>query len=300
MNNLPNDKRDLKFGSAAAIQDPETLSLLSIPLDLSCVQETDITEKFLNYYHNWILSTKNNSIVGLEKFPYLCYSNGTTESFDKFYLANHTRRFRCFKGEYLYHKLAWRDHFSWAWLEYDDLKENDAVVISLPFSDLGNQHEGYTDLMEKCSNLKIPVLVDCAFFGICQNIKFNFDYPCITDITFSLSKQFPVAHARIGIRYSVYDTDDTLFVYKKTNYNNRIGSALGLLFIENFSPDFIVDKYKRKQEEYCQILDVVPSNSVLFGIGGDNWAEYNRGRNTNRLSFHRQYIDGLKNDSPKS
>jgi hypothetical protein len=135
----------------------------------------------------------------------------------------------------MYHKLAWRDKFDWAWIEDDSLRSNDAVVISLPFADTGAKHTEYDWLMKQCMLKDIPVLVDCAYYGICNNIEFDFTATCITDITFSLSKTFPVANARIGIRFTKEDNDDTMFVYHKIHYNNKLGAGLGLeLFFLNF------------------------------------------------------------------
>jgi hypothetical protein len=297
MNKIPNDKRSMPFGSAFSIQDPETLKVLSEPLDISCIHSSTIIDEYLNSYDSWIKSTQKNTFIGLDQFKYKCYSNGTSESFDKFYLFNSRRRFRCFSGEYMYHKLAWRNGFLWKYLEDDELRENDAVVISLPFADTGDKHILYDSLMDQCTKLGVPVLVDCAYFGICEDVEFNLTYPCITEVTFSLSKTFPVAYARIGIRYSKIDTDDTMFVYGKIHYNNKLGAHLGIKYLTKFSPDYISNKYKQKQKEFCEVLNVKPSKIVLFGIGGDEWKEYNRGGNTNRLSFHKQYIDGLNYDS---
>lgn len=294
MSNLPNDKRNLEYGSAFSIQDSKTLEVLSSPLDLTCLLDDTIVNKFLAAHRNWLNLSKKNNIIGLEKFKFQCYSNGTTEAFDKFYLRNSSSRFRCFHGEYMYHKLAWRSGFNWEWLENDAIKENDAVVISLPFADTGNSHFEYNNLLETCTRMNTPVLVDCAYFGICQDIDFNFNHPAITDVVFSLSKTFPVAHARIGVRYTKEDTDDTMFVYQKIDYNNRLGAALGIRFLDLFSPDYVVEKYKTKQLEFCKQLKVLPSSTVLFGIGGNDWHDYNRGGLTNRLSFHKQFIQGLE------
>lgn len=293
MKNIPNDKRSMDFGSAFAIQDPDTIKLLRDPLDLSCIHSDSIIDEFLYTYNKWILSTQGNTIVGLDQFKFKCFSNGTSEGFDKFYLRNFSRRFRCFKGEYMYHKLAWRNGYNWAYIEDDNLDENDAVIISLPFADTGDKHEQYHETMRECNRLNIPVLVDCAYFGACRGVDIDVAYECITDVTFSLSKSFPVAYARIGMRYTRIDDDDTLFVYHKINYNNKIGASLGLKFIEKFSPDYIPSKYIDKQLEFCHMLNVKPSKTVLFGIGGKEWQEYNRGGTTNRLSFHKQFIKGL-------
>ena len=291
---IPNDKRSMDFGSAFAVQDPETMQLLRNNYNFTDLNSDSIIDEYLFAYDRWIKSTASNTFTGLEDFKYRCYSNGTTEAFDKFYMKNAKRRFRCYKGEYMYHRLAWRSHFDWLYIEEAPLHKNDAVVISLPFADTGDKHKNYHELMRKCSDMSIPVLIDCAYFGACRNIHIDVAYPCITDITFSLSKTFPVAYARIGMRYTREDNDDTMFVYHKINYNNKIGALIGLEYFKNFSPDFIPQKYLDKQLEFCNTLEIEPSKTVLFGIDyNSKYQEYNRGGNSNRLSFHKQYIKGL-------
>lgn len=291
---IPNDKRSMDFGSAFAIQDPETMRILRKNYNFTDLNSDSIIDEFLHAYDAWIKSTTSNVFTGLEEFKYRCYSNGTTEAFDKFYMKHAKRRFRCYKGEYMYHKLAWRDKFDWAYLEDAPLHKNDAVVISLPFADTGDKHTGYHDLMRKCCDMDVPVLIDCAYFGACRNIHIDVAYPCITDITFSLSKTFPVAYARIGMRYTKEDNDDTMFVYHKINYNNKIGALIGLEYFANFTPDYIPQKYLDKQLDFCNTLGVEPSKTVLFGIDYlKQYNEYNRGGPSNRLSFHKQYIKGL-------
>jgi hypothetical protein len=283
----PNDKRQLLYGESTAILDADVLSSINLA---SINLTTDYTAEFCSSYKQWILSSKLNSINGLDQYPFMCYSNGTTEAFDKFYIKNRTRRFRCFRGEYAYHRLTWRNSWpNWTWLDDECLDPNDAVVVSLPFSDTGNAHSLHEALLDRCDDLGIPVLVDCAYFGICEGLNFNFNHTCITDITFSLSKVFPVAHARIGMRFTRVDDDDPLFVVNKIGYTNRIGPQIGLQLINKFSPDYIYIKYRDRQLEICKDLNVIPSRTVLFGIGGEQWAEYNRGTATNRLSFNKIY-----------
>ena len=185
-------------------------------------------------------------------------------------------------------------------MEDSALDKNDAVVISLPFADTGDKHNEYHNLMRDCSALGIPVLVDCAYYGACRHINIDIAYSCITDVTFSLSKTFPVAYARIGIRYTKVDDDDTMFVYHKISYNNKIGALIGLEYFKNFTPDYIPNKYIDKQKDFCNTLGVKTSKTVLFGIDDSKkYNQYNRGGNTNRLSFHKQYIRGLDIASKK-
>ena len=281
----PQDKRHLPFGNSAAVQDPNTVDVLKTFSSYLALQKEN---NFCEEYIKWIQTTKYNTITGLDDFKFACYSNGTTEAFDKFYVKNSARRFRCFKGEYMYHRLAWRNGYpNWAFIEDDELRSTDAVIISLPFSDTGNKHTSMDEVLEQCNTLGIPVLIDCAYFGICSDIDFNFTHPCITDLTFSLSKTFPVAHVRIGMRLTREDDDDSLFVYNKSGYVNRVGGALGVEYLHTFTPDYIFETYKSKQREFCKALNAEVSNTVLFGLGGEEWQEYNRGATTNRLSLHK-------------
>lgn len=295
------DNKHLPFGHSAAIDDNEVLEAMAV--DFSQLQDIDVNREFCSAYLEWI-KQHNNTCAGLDDFKYAVYSHGTSEAFDKFYMKNLNRRFRIFKSEYLYHQLAWRNSkLDWTFIEDSKLDKNDAVIISYPFADTGNKHDNMDFILHNCSALGIPVLIDCAYYTISSGLHFDFTHKCITDITFSLSKTFPVAHARIGMRLTREDDDDTLFVYEKANYQNRLGASLGLSLISKFDPNYIVNKYAKKQTEFCELANVKPSSTVLFGLGDNTWSDYNRGGNTNRLSFH-NYLDqpihilkGILNDS---
>lgn len=283
MNSLP-------FKNSFAIRDADTIAVMNESLQNihDILDDGNIVQAFCDSYLEWIMSGKLNSFVGLDLFEYRCYSNGTTESFDKFYMKNNNRRFRCFKGEYMYHQLAWRNCWpNWKFIEDEELDKNDAVVISIPFADTGNKHQHHERVLRQCDELGIPVLIDCAYFGICSNIEFDLSHRSITDVVFSLSKTFPIAHARIGMRLTRVDDDDPLFVLNKNGYVNRLGAFIGSKFISKFSPDFIPERYREKQLAFCEYLKVEPSSTVLFGIGKEGWESYSRGGTTNRLSFHK-------------
>jgi hypothetical protein len=162
----------------------------------------------------------------------------------------------------------------------------------MPFSDTGEIHSETMSVLDQCDQLGIPVLIDSAFFGICRDIEFNYNRPCITDITFSLSKTFPVANLRIGMRLTRNDDDDTLLVHNKTNYNNRLGAGVGLALLQQYSPDYNVNTWKSTQEKFCLELGVAPSKSVIFGLGGEEFYKYNRGGTFNRLCFSKYLHQG--------
>lgn len=303
MNNkkhMSEDKTAKSYGSSGPIFDSAAIAHLESyrPNLHEVMTDEGVIQEFCDKFRQWIQTTELNTYRGLDQFKYATYSNATSESFDKFYMRNNNRRFKCFKGEYMYHQLAWRNSWpDWQFIDVDTLDQNDAIVISYPFSDTGNKHPQQDKVLERCNELGIPVLIDCVFASVSKDLEFDFTHPCITDITFSLSKVFPIAYARIGMRLTREDDDDTLFVYQKISYNNRIGAALGLHFINRFDADYIVNKYYPQQIKLCKQLNVDPSNTVFFGLGGSDWNEYNRGSDTNRLSFHKIIHTGVENGS---
>lgn len=290
--------KTLPYGGASCVidnaQQAVVYNAITNSINNKCLEDTKIQDQFLDTYFQWIKSSHLNQFKNLDKFTVKAYSNGTTEGFDKFYLRNNKRRFRCFRGEYMYHGASWKSCFpDWKYIDDEAIDSNDAVVISLPFSDTGNQHVRMIDVLETCDQLGVPVLVDCAFVGICHNIDFDFDHPCVTDITFSLSKTFPVANLRIGMRLTREDHDDGLLVHTKTNYNNRLGAAVGIQLLSTYSVDWNMEKWHHQLLNFCKQLDITPSNTVIFGLGDEKYQEYNRGGPTNRLCLAKYLSQGI-------
>jgi hypothetical protein len=151
--------------------------------------------------------------------------------------------------------------------------------------------------------LGVPVLIDAAFFGVCANQHYDFSHPAIQEVVFSLSKSFPVNALRIGIRFSKEDFEDGMQIYHSTQYVNKLSAAIGLKLMTSRSPDTTFTKWRTKQLEFCNQLELDPSDTVLFGIDTSHkYDHYNRGSmQTNRLCFSRYYeagkIHGIQPDT---
>lgn len=278
----------LPYRSARAIRDPDVLAFIEA-LDtrgglLASLEETKVRAAFLEAFPKWAISSQRNQLRNLDALPYTAFVNGTIQAFDAFYMENRTRRFRCFKGEFMYHRAAWRQGFDFALLEDGPVTVGDAIVISLPFSDTGDRHGQMDEVIADCNRLGVPVLIDCAYMHIAGAIDFDFDQPCISIVTFSMSKTFHgLDKLRIGIRFSRRFADDFIDVFNTVEMANRHSCMVGLAAIEHFPVDFNFDKYRSRQVEVCRGLGVIPSNCVIFGLGGPDWGEYSRGGDLNRI-----------------
>ena len=282
--------KNLPFGSIHPISDSkleqEVRDIISQVSQDGCLDDPEIHNRFLEQYRKWILASNNHRIFGMDSFTAAAFSNGTTEAFDKFYLKHSTRRLRYFRGEYMYHAAIGKHYFKeFAYLDDEVIAEGDVVVMSMPFANTGGEHPQYIRILHECSKLNVPVLIDCAYINISGKLNFDFDYPCIKEIVFSLSKAFPVGHLRIGMRLTREDNDDPLFVYNKNRYVNRLGAAVGLELINRYSIDYNFDTYRSTQLVFCEKLKIDPSPTVVFGTSPEKFPEYNRGGAVNRLCF---------------
>lgn len=282
--------RHKPYGGAWSVHDTEALEFIAN------LNGTDGNrQKFIDDYYQWFKA--NNNFHGIERFKYLDFTAGTTETFHMFYYRHINKRLRLFKDEYFYHHMMRRNYFK----RYDDLElatlsKGDVVVMSCPFSGNGTIPKDFYNILEKCNDLSIPVMLDLAYINISNLQELDLRYDCIETITTSLSKIFPVEQFRIGIRLEKKLFDDPVHAYNQNNYVNLRSVHIGHSLIKNFDNKWLMNKYHSLQLETCNSLGVAPSDCVIFGIAeAGTYDEYNRGGPQNRLCFSKVWdgrIDG--------
>ena len=290
-NSLPNLK-GLPYGGAWAIDSKEYQETIQRIIHDKGTRLQDIdTNRFLEAYKDWFSSSHN--IQGLGSFDSMTCSLGTTETFDKFYIANCNLRLRIWKGEYFYHQMAARNVFAdWAWIGDEPIAQGDVVMVSLPFADTGSVPEGLDAVLEQCDQQSVPVLVDLAYINLATNMAIDLSRECIKVITTSLSKVFPVPYHRVGMRMTKGINDDLMIAYQQNQYVNKFGSGLGMELIQKYEPTHTHNSYKQRQENLCRELDINVSPCVIFGIDDkQKHTQYNRGGNTNRLCFSKVWAE---------
>jgi hypothetical protein len=264
-----------------AVEPPEFCDYIREIFSLDLLQDGLNRPQNLNdFVHSmpeWIFQNSVNKITGLDQYQ-ADFSSGTTQSFDSFYYRYRSRRMRCFVGEYFYHLKTWiSNNTPWSMIsDADPLTAGDALVVSLPFCDTGTQLENFDQVLEKCNQLGIPVLVDCCYYFISRGVSADLSADCIDTVTFSLSKAFTVARLRIGVRFTKPDIFDGQKLHHSTHYNNSLSAWVGLKIIQKFSSDYIAKLYQEKQRQVCEYLGLTPSQSVIFAIGDADWNQYNR------------------------
>ena len=249
----------------------------NLPTIADMLYDHTLIHKFENKFTSWIQQNSLNKCKGLENLqPDI--SQGATQAFDSFYINHSDKNIKMFIGEYLYHVVVRKNlnkPFSFI-KTLKDIKSGDALILSVPFCDTGNHVPNLDAILQECEDKNVPVLLDCAYYTIAKGLDIDLRYNCIDTVTFSLSKTFPIAHARVGIRYTKHSLQDGQKLHSNINYDNRISAGIGLHFINKFPSDYIWLKYKSSYDKFVKVLGLKHSQTILFADGDDQWIEYGR------------------------
>ena len=223
----------------------------------------EVTEEYKEAFINWIGSTKKNSISkeSLLKYPRQDITVGTTQSFDEAYFRYSNRRLRIFRGEYAYHKRCFKN---WAWLDkplkthpegnWDEpLGEKDWVIVSHPFCGTGTEHPKLKELLDQCLKKQTPVLMDCAWFGTCFDLDFDWEHSALTEVAFSLSKGIGLGSMRTGLRFSRHPLLDEKPIAQQNKYKHLVldNCQIGIYQMSHFDPDWSSRKYLNWYKSLC-------------------------------------------------
>jgi hypothetical protein len=223
---------------------------------------------FKNKFNEWVHSS-TQEVRGLPPNSYIV--SGLTDAFNQTYALYNN--IGVFNGEYGYHKLVLGNRVT------EDLSKADVIIVSHPYSADGMSSH---DKLKIADSYNKPIFVDCAFFGICHNIDFDFTpYKNIHSVGFSLSKTFGTGWRRVGLLYTIDKYPST--VYSDWDYHFIPGAEHHYELIDKMSPDEMVHKYLATQLQICSELEVVPSNTIIFGLDyTTKYSKFKRG-NVNRL-----------------
>lgn len=249
---------------------------MSVAVLTNAASERSLCDRFMDRYDAWIRSSRLNRISGLNNYDrYMTFA--VTHAIEQFLMCNRNRRIRTFNGEY----PGTAELIARYGLEHQDLSAgpilaNDAVILSVPFSGSGNQHPMTKRVLHESESVRAPVMIDCAFLGICKGIDLDLNGRNQL-IAFSLSKCYKIPFHRVGMIYSNAPPSGIKILHD-AGYTSRFGAAIALGLFDEFGPDYLYEKFSVAQEKICDELgDMVPSDTVIFANGNQRWSMFDRG-----------------------
>lgn len=260
------------------------------PIKLSKVLDHYQAHKFFNvdlsYYTNvwrsWLTSNKLKTICGLDAFKYADYTCGTSQTFDQFVIKHASKEIAVLRGDFQYHAcIAKPNRFAYI---NDTVHADQALIISLPFSDFGHEHPKFKSILDQCNQLSVPVCLDLAYWGIAKNINIDLDqYPCITEITSSLSKPFyTLENHRVGVRFSREYQNDGISMINEVKMQNTFSMSLGIHFMEMYSADWAWKELLDQYQNICLQHNLTATDTLIFALGDqERHIKFNRGVSDN-------------------
>jgi hypothetical protein len=203
----------------------------------------------------FIFESKLNNFSGIENFCYIDIISGCTQFIDNLYMQGPVQ---IINGDYKYH-----ERLGYALLSnIGNLKKEIPLIISMPFPTLGSLHPLMNDLLNECSDKKIPVHVDGAWVTCCRDINFDFGHPSIESVGISLSKGLGLGWNRVGLRWSKRKINDSITIANNFHMQNRMPIMVANYVLDQVAPDYLWNKYYKINEKICKDFNLTQTNAI--------------------------------------
>ena len=256
----------------------EYVDNILVKLNYADLDNFGVTQ-FESGWRTWLSNSSYNKIIGLESMEHCAFCPGTTDAFGEFISRYHNNRIRVSRSDFIITRVLSKAYNrNLCYLEDDELRAGDSLIISVPFSGNGAMHPEFDKIMDTCDSLNIPVFIDAAYFGISHGITYDLTRPCIKDIATSLSKNFVGNPMRLGVRFTKDRIDDSITIaLLGANIFDKVNGYISSELLKKFPQDWLIEKYMDKSKTVCKELGLQPTNTLTLAIGDDSMQEYKRG-----------------------
>lgn len=223
----------------------------------------DITDKVYEDFKleckDWLLSSKLNTLTGLDTFTRKDIIIGCTQFIDNLYMQG---PIQVLKGDYRYHQRLGLAEFN----DVGSLTPNVPLIVAMPFPSIGAPHPNMEEILHECKIKNIEVHIDGAWISCCRDINFDFSSEVIRSVGISLSKGLGLGWNRIGLRWTRDAKPDAISIMNNFNMNNRALAMIGLHFIRNLASDYLWNAHERNYNKVCQDFNLTPTNSIYLAL----------------------------------
>lgn len=247
---------------------------------------------YVEEMREWILSSKQCGVIGLEDFEVGCVSLGVTQALDQFHdeILQQKRRLRMFRGEYPYNRDVYPFDPALDYLDDFPVERGDAIILSCPFSATGTVHPRMGEILEQAFQLNVPVFIDSAWFGTCGGIQLDLSHPAITHVAFSLTKGLTCGNYRSGVRWTRHKKNiirnDRLYLQQQWNHSIHLNLKIGRELMAAFNPDTQFHKYRQAQMIVCKKMGFDASPCVhIATTHHPDWQDFQRDGVISRINL---------------
>ena len=206
--------------------------------------------------------------IGMHWDEYECEPMSSTVHTVLEFMQQHRHRTPVvFENEYWYHqKLAQKTI-----VKIDDLSKDDLLIISVPFYSNFKNHPSIDDILSRCTELGIPVVLDLIWLPLTKESIKLAHTDCVEVVTHSISKMLPMAGMKGGFAYWKKPVSKEQSLYP---LGNKLIYHIGKRFIDEFGYHYVRDKFVPYQSKWCRILGLEQHDLCYVGrIPKGHWLE---------------------------
>jgi hypothetical protein len=224
-------------------------------------------EQFIQQAQEYFLSSKINTLFGLENIESTDIILGCHHFIDNLIMKHGIRGLQLLEHDYKYYSRLAPDI---TYSQIGALVPDKPLLIAAPFPGALDLHWQWSTLLDECDQKSIPVHLDGAWLGSARNIYLDLTRPCIQSIGISLSKGLGLDWNRIGVRWSkTYDETDSVTIMNNFNMIPKLLITTGIAALETIPVDYLWNKYGNQYQEICRKLYLRPTNIIHAALSID-------------------------------
>jgi hypothetical protein len=160
-----------------------------------------------------------------------------------------------FKNDFWYYKEIISNEISTA----DQLDKNSLLIMSVPFFEKFEVREDMETILQSCSDLGVPVMLDLIWLPLTQQQIYLYNTDCVEVITHSMTKVLPMSGIKGGLCLWRRPSQQ-----RHTTY--PLGGNLGFYITKKYFEDFeyyhVRDSLLGLRDKWCGILGLLENNFV--------------------------------------
>ena len=189
-----------------------------------------------------------------------------TNTMSTVYEFLHTHKKRrpiVFKNDYWYFQEIIENKIE----HYNNIDQNDVLIISAPFFEDFQIKNDMNKILETCSNLSVPVLLDLIWLPLINNVKKLENIDCIEVITHSITKTLPIAGLKGGVCFRRKPVSKNLKTYP---LGNKLGLWIFNQYVNNLSYYHVKNQLINLQKKWCELFGLEVYDFVYVGKNQKN------------------------------
>ena len=233
-----------------------------------------LVDEFQQHAVRYFLSSKLNSLKGLDSFPVVETIMGCNHAIDSLIMQHGIKGLQIFEHDYTYYE---RLEPAVEFAKPGQLAPGRPVLMALPSPGWLDVHPHQYEILDEAHAKGCAIHIDGAWMSAAQDIDFYFDHPAIASVFMSLSKGMDLWWNRAGIRWTRQQVDtDPVTIYNKHRMLPVATIQIALHYLQQVEPDYVWTHYKDRYYAVCREHRLRPTKIIhvaqsmdrmkLFGV----------------------------------